>query len=123
MDSYTPNYKNPADRAFAKAIKDKLKAKFDPSPNTPMDRLTLKAQTVSKAVHDYIQPIVQAGGSKDRLALQATLFTMFVQAFDSTLFTKEELIHLLSMMHVESMMVSIDADPSGMGTPDHLSGV
>lgn len=120
------NRNRAADANFSSAAKNALKQKFDPSPKTSMEVLQAKAKTLAMTLHNHIKPIVQAGGALDdagKRSLEATIFTMFVQGFDSKMFTKDELIHLCAMMSTEAMMESIDADPGGKGAPDILSGL
>lgn len=112
-----------SDINFLNAAKANLQQKFAPSPKTSREELEAKARTTAMAVHNYLLPILKAGGGQDKPALEATVFTMFLQAFDSKLYTKEEIIYLCSIVHTQAMMESIEADPGGTGKPDLLSGV
>lgn len=114
-----------SDINFLKAAGSNLQKKFAPSPKTSMQVLEYKAKTLAMTVQKHIIPILKAGGGLkpgDLDALEATMFTMFVQGFDSSMFSKEELIHLCAMLHAQAMRASVEADPHGSGTPDLLSG-
>lgn len=124
-NKYNPTHKSKwstADHNFAKAAKDKLFQLYGHTPNSPRELLEAKAKTLTMTVRQHILPVLQAGGGFDKDALEATLFTMFVQGFDSTMFTKEELIHLCATLHAQALMESIDKDPWGKGKPDLLAG-
>jgi len=124
--NHIPKHTSQADLNFASAAKAKLQETFSPTPKSSMDVLKAKAKTLTMTVHQHILPIVKAGGALDAkggmMALEATMFSMFVQGFDSTMFTKEELIHLCALLHTEALSMSIEADPAGTGKPDLLSG-
>lgn len=110
-------------RNFVNACKKHFESKM--APMTQQELLRQKVETVTIGIHQLIKPIVASGGylnSSGKEALRETVFTMYFQAFDShKAFSREELAAVLSQLHMEIMLESLDADPAGTGTPDLLS--
>lgn len=90
-----------------------------PKKKSETDLLVEKAMSVTTALREHIKPILQAGGAKDKPALQELITRLYLDAFVH--FSKDELENLCTMLHVQIMMETIDNDPFGTGTPDALS--
>ena len=109
---------------FRSKLKQDFQSKYKYAPKAPktdIEKLLAKAVDLKGKVQQQIQPILQAGGGFDKDSLRATIFTLYLQAFDSKLFSKEELVNLCTILYSELLMESIETDPGGTGTPDLLS--
>lgn len=87
---------------------------------TPEQALIRKAEEMTVAIREHMKPILAAGGWKDKGALRATFTTLYLQAFNS--WSKDELINLSALLHMEIAMQRIEADPYASGVSDLLSG-
>ncbi len=92
-----------------------------PIKRTPIDDLLDRSQAVVTDVKNHIQPILAAGGWKDKGALQNILEKELLERFAK--FDRAELIALVTVMHVAALMSSIEASPYGGSKPDLLSGL
>lgn len=109
---------------FIEACKKHFASKGNLSQN---ELLRHKTETVTIAIRNFVQPIIEAGGfltPDGKESMRQTIFKMYFEAFDSHKgFSREELAAVLAQLHMELMIESIENDPAGTGTPDLLSGV
>ena len=94
-----------------------------PIAKTPVDELLDKTQQITLKMRQHIQPILRAGGWKDKQALRTLIMTLYLEAF-CTAFDKEALANLCAILHTEIAMENIESNPydSDKG-PDALSGL
>jgi len=105
-------------------IKDAMsKFKYNPKLQTKshLELLVEKAKRSTYKVQYDIKPILAAGGGFDKPALQDMVSHLYLEEFNQ--YSRDELINLVTMMHTEEMMNTIDASPFGKDTPDQLGGV
>src|SRR6266705_5520449 len=79
-----------------------------PTKPSPYDELINKTQFVTNALREHIRPILQAGGWRDKPALRALISTLYLEAFSH--FSKDELLNLCTILHMELMMETIEAN-------------
>lgn len=92
-----------------------------PEKKSPEDELIDKAMQMSQEVYDHITPVLQAGGWKDRKALSALIHGAFMERL-GTRFSKDELVVLCTLLHSQTMLERVDAQPWGPNSkPDLLS--
>lgn len=80
-----------------------------PGKPSPYDELIDKTQLVTSALREHIRPILRAGGWRDKPALRALISTLYLEAFSH--FSKDELLNLCTILHMELMMETIEANP------------
>lgn len=96
----------------------KKNPKFADVPEPPF---VIKAKDITIAVRRQIQPILAAGGWKDKHALRELICRLYLEAFHTL--DKDEVTNLLTIFHMEVMMETIEADPWGTGKTDLLGGM
>ncbi len=72
-------------------------------------------------LEQHIRPILQSGGGHDLLALSSIIVTVYLEKFNT--FSKDELIQILSMIHMKVMLDIVQASPTGKTKSDELSGI
>jgi hypothetical protein len=72
-------------------------------------------------VMDWLRPILQAGGGKDINTLMTHAGKIFHEQFNKM--SKEELLTITCVMHLEILAKIVEADPSGTGNADLLAGL
>lgn len=120
-DTYDPNS---ADyRAFrANVVNDAnqiFKDHFAPKRHDPIAELFEKANQITQQIRREVTPILQAGGAKDRSALQSLIAIRYTEELNKQL-TNEERLALLTIIHAEIALGNIEQDHWGLNKPDGI---
>lgn len=120
-DTYDPNS---ADyRAFrANVVNDAnqiFKDKWAFKKHDPIAKLLEKADKVTQKIRHEVTPILQAGGAKDRSALQSLIAIRYTEELNKQL-TSEERLALLTIIHTEIALGNIEQDHWGLNKPDGI---
>jgi hypothetical protein len=124
MNNFDPskqpsNYKQFRHKVVEDAV-NRLVRKWNPQLSA-VETLLMRAQEVTFDVHQNITPILKAGGATDKQALLELATKFYLDGF--RVFSKDELVVIISRMHLDIISDIIDADPGGKGKPDLLSGL
>ena len=104
---------------ISKLVIDSLSAKHA-KPDNAINRLIDKLGSCLGNVQSTITPVLKAGGGFDKQALRALVFSSTMEQL--SVFSKDELHNLLTIVLADRLMADIAANPSGNDKPDLLSG-
>lgn len=110
---------NPENRRHI--VDDALIQMYGTKQKSESDLLYEKAKRSTEYIRNCIKPILQSGGWKDRQSLRVIITKLYLEEFSK--YSHEELENLISMLHVEIMMETIEAAPWGNDKPDLLGGI
>lgn len=92
--------------------------KYTPKPLNPYELLIEKAVHTTNEVRAFIRPILKAGGHSDKQALVEMVTRQYLERFSA--YSKQELENLVTLLHVQIMMESIEMNPLGSDKPTLL---